>query len=39
VQSLALRSRVVLACADAPGAPNGQIAEISGFAQHGSQVA
>jgi transposase len=26
-QALAMRSRVVLACADAPGMPNGQIAE------------
>ena len=33
-QALALRSRVVLACADAPGAPNGQIAEDLGISRN-----
>ena len=33
-QALAMRSRVVLACADAPGAPNGQIAEDLAISRH-----
>jgi transposase len=33
-QALAMRSRVVLACADAPGTPNGQIAEGLGISRN-----